>query len=164
MDFLYINKDIAMRKLHECTKRELEELFIALGKMLPSKTLDKHPILKELTSTKSRIYNLKKNLLITPLVELFNDKDFVLTLYKTLTKTSASTYLYSLLLWEKNFIYSDDVKNKFKEVGQEINKQNYQHKPIPLENELSLIKRNIEYSYCTTKDYLFIPSSLKSLS
>jgi hypothetical protein len=143
-------------------KRVLEKILNYVIDNFPKDEIKKYN-LPEFIFNKTKRYQATKRKLLDVTIELFDNSDFIMLFYKVLSKNEIHSSIYYNMIWEKSRFNTADFELKFNLKLESKNIRNYGYDNFNLDNELSLISRNIRYSYIGVEsDIVYIEKDLSA--
>ena len=167
MEFISLDKKAIQRLCHKATKKELMELLNICEEFVDFRLKYYKYSLKLQRKTKRAVAT--KDNFINLFTELFKDNEFKAKFYNNLTKTGFSKYLYESLVWEHDFLSTEEVSRKYDYKFKKYSLKWYGERIERLKNNLfadniSLISRKVVFEYNKiVADVLFINGVIKKL-
>lgn len=149
--FVTIDAGEMQRILTEWTQQEMHELIDFVDDVINKKEC--------LYFDTKKKYSVKKSILIDYLISVFMNKRSVENIYKKLSSSEVSTFIYQKLIWEVKKIDMSEVLEKFYYKSDALSKINT--KTTKLKDELSLVTR--QSPYYNNSDYLHLSAKLRTI-
>ena len=160
MEFLKLDKRELEKILIEPTKNQLLELLNFIYDIL---TLDEMMAIPEKLKSKKSRNQIAKYTISDLFIKLLKSEDLRTRVYKKLTQTPISKYLYERLVWEKNRILAYEITEKFKLEFRPIETARYGWNEQNLDDELVLITQGCNFGYGDSSEILYINDDIKSI-
>lgn len=132
----------------DCTQQELHELIEYVDDVVQKREC--------LPFDKTKKYSVKKQVLVNYLISVFVGQESVLHIYKKLSSTAVSEYIYQKLIWESEKIETSEIREKFQYKFDMRASSSYAIETTNLPNELSLVLKTKSAYYADTSDILSI--------
>lgn len=167
MEFINLDKNATKQIIARLTKAELIEFLAFCQELIDFELKYKKYSFK--LEAQSKRATAKKGDFIELFTKLLSDNHFKTQLYSKLTKTELSKHLYESLVWQKDFLFTQEVSKQYNYQFKAYNTQWYGSKIEKLPNNLfadniSLISRRVEFQYNKmTSDTLFIDTPTREL-
>ena len=155
MSFANLKTDDLKRVFSDCTQAELHELILYVDDVAEKKECVEFDVKKK--------YSVKKQILVNYMTSVFLSKNSVFKIYKKLTSTKASEYLYQKLIWEADKVETSEIVEKFNYKFRVKEALTYGVQTTNLENELSLVQRMRTFYYSGESDRLYLNAKFKSV-
>lgn len=139
----------------DCTQQELHELIEYVDDVAQKRECLPFDIKKK--------YSVKKQILINYLISVFMSQESILNIYKELSKSEVSEYIYKKLIWESEKLETSEIAEKFNyKFSTDVNSY-YGVQTTNLQNELALVVRKKSPHYSDSSDTLSINTKFKTI-
>jgi len=110
-----------------------------------------------------RKHSLKKSVLVNYLKTIFLDTNYIVLIYQKLYGDEVISFIYQNLIWEYDFIDTQEIVDKFNYKFNRVERSFYSSNVFELDDKLALVKRKVSHYYSSEEDKLFLDENMKSL-